>query len=161
MRRRAPRHRDRGRADFSDSGNVTVLTLGVVAVLLAVVLVVASSTAVQLQRVRLLHLADELALDAADSADVGAYFAGDSGAPDVAGVALATARMTTAVDDHLAAASERHGVQGAAVADVTTPDGSTAVVEVELRVHPLFDLSALAPFADGIVLRAESSARAS
>ncbi len=146
-----------------DEGNVTLLSLGLVILLLSLILVVASATAVQLTRVRLLHLADELALDAADAADLDAYYAGTAAGPDVGegAVLLAEERMQDAVLDHLAGASDRHGVEGASVVEVVTTDGSTATVRLQVTVDPLFGVSALLPFADGITLNAESSARAS
>ncbi|WP_062204008.1 pilus assembly protein TadG-related protein [Demequina salsinemoris] len=143
-----------------DDGNVTILSLGLTVLVISLVLVVASATAVQLDRVRLLHLADELALDAADALDLDAYYAGEIPGDD-ATVMLAEDRMMEAAAGHLAEASGRQGVEGARIAAVTSPDGSTAVVSVRLRVDPLFGVSALLPFSHGITLSAESSARAS
>ncbi|WP_084125796.1 hypothetical protein [Demequina sp. NBRC 110054] len=143
-----------------DAGNVTVLSLGLAVLVISLVLVVASATAVQLDRVRLLHLADELALDAADAVDLGAYYAGEVPGGDAA-LLLAEDRMVAAAADRLAEASARHGVEGAQLVSVTSPDGSTAVVRVQLRVSPLFGIEALTRFSHGITLSAESSARAS
>ncbi len=143
-----------------DAGNVTVLSIGLAVLVISLVLVVASATAVQLDRVRLLHLADELALDAADSVDLGAYYAGEVPGGDAA-LLLAEDRMVAAAADRLAEASARHGVEEAQLVSVTSPDGSTAVVRVQLRVSPLFGVEALTRFSRGLTLSAESSARAS
>lgn len=144
-----------------EAGNVTLLSLGLLVVLLSLILVIASATAVQLTRVRLLHLADELALDAADSLDLDAYYRGDIADLDDGTVLLGEQRMQATVADHLGDASDRHGLEGAQAVLVATPDGATAVVQVQVTVDPLFGVSALLPFTDGITLTAESSARAS
>src|SRR4051794_40876633 len=77
--RRLPAMRRSLRHD--DEGTIMLLTLGFTVIALMLVLVVAAATQVHLQRMRLTHVADEVALDAADSLDVAGYYAGEEGAP--------------------------------------------------------------------------------
>lgn len=145
--------------DAQDQGNISVLTLGFVVLAMLVFLVIAAATAVHVQRMRLVHVADELALDAADALDVASYYAGEAPLPtDDAAIQLAQSRMEAAVAAHVASRAG-DDLQGMTVTRVWTPDGSTAVVTVSLVVYPLFRLDALAPFADGIELRATGTAR--
>jgi len=143
----------------ADDGNISMLTLGLVALAMLVLLVVASATAVHIQRLRLTQLADEMALDAADSLDLPTYYAGDSPLPaEVAAIDVAQARMEAAVVQHLERRDGEH-LNGVRILSVTTPDGATAVNTISQTVHPLFPLEPLAPFADGIEIRVTGSAR--
>lgn len=144
-----------------DEGTVLVLTLGLAVLVAVLVLVVAAATELHLQRMRLGHLADELALDAADALDLGNYYAGEAPAPvgDRA-VALVDGGLRAAVRDALPAAVERARLPEAVVVTAGSPDGFTARVVVRVVVHPMFGIDALLPFADGIVLTATSDARA-
>lgn len=141
----------------SDDGTIGVLTLGFTVVALMLILVVSAATAVHLSRLRLTHLADELAEDAADAADTRDYFGTAEGSP--ASLDLATSAMTAAVQRHI----RERGVdqlEGAHVVSVEALDSATARVTVEITVYPLFGVEALMPFADGITLRATGEARA-
>lgn len=150
MRLRAPR---------DDDGNISVLTLGFVVLTMLVLLVVAAATAVHIQRLRLTHLADEMALDAADALDLPTYYAGESPLPtDRAAIDVAQARMEAAVLEHLRRSDPVHR-EGVRIVSVSTPDGATAVVTISQVIHPLFPLEPLAPFADGIEIRVTGSAR--
>lgn len=143
----------------ADDGNISLLTLGVLVLSLLTLLVIAAATAVHIQRLRLTHLADEMALDAADALDLGTYYAGDARLPtDDAAIDVARQRMETAVLQHLQNREPEH-LEGVRVVSVSTPDGSTAVVRLSQRVHPLFPLEPLLPFADGIEIVVTGSAR--
>jgi hypothetical protein len=143
----------------TDDGNISVLTLGFLVLTMLVLLVVAAATAVHIQRLRLTHLADEMALDAADALDLPTYYAGDSPLPtEAAAIDVAKSRMEAAVLEHLGRSDPQH-LDGVRVVSVTTPDGATAVVTISQTIHPLFPLEPLAPFADGIVIRVTGSAR--
>lgn len=141
--------------EASDQGTIGILSLGFAVLAITLILVVASATAVHVARLRLTHLADELAMDAADAVDKDAYYRATAGGPDPR---LAEALMQDAVAAH---ADRRDGghLEGVQVVSVTSPDGQTAVVTVRLTVYPLFGLEALMPFADGIVLTATGEAR--
>jgi len=142
-----------------DDGNISVLTLGLLVLVMLTLLVVAAATAVHLQRVRLMHLADEVAADAADSLDLPQYYAGEAPPPtDDAALRLASARMEAEAQVHVAAGAQDQ-LEGVRLVSVESPDGSTAVVTLSLTVHPLFALEPLMPFATGIEIRATGSAR--
>ncbi|WP_291377448.1 hypothetical protein [Demequina sp.] len=142
------------RRSRGDEGTIGILTLGFTVLALMLILVVSAATAVHMSRLRLTHLADELAQDAADAVDTGGYFDG----PDAASLDLATAAMTDAVQRHV----EVRGVdrlEGVRLVSVEAPDQSTARVTIEVTVYPLFGVEALMPFADGITLRATGESR--
>jgi len=140
----------------SDDGTIGILTLGFTVLALMLILVVSSASAVHLTRLRLTHLADELAEDAADAVDTAGYFDGPGTGP--ASIDLATAAMTAAVQRHV----DERGVdqlEGVHLVSVESLDDSTAHITIEVIVYPLFGVEALLPFADGITLRATGEAR--
>ena len=144
-----------------DEGTVLLLTLGFTVVALLLILVVAAATQVHLQRMRLTHVADEVALDAADALDIAAYYAGTASEPTEAhAVALAANAVDATARDRVYLAAARASLPPTAVVEATTHDGFTATVTVRTIVHPLFGIDALLPFADGVTLTATSSARA-
>jgi hypothetical protein len=146
----------RFRREGSDDGTIGILTLGFTVLALMLILVVSSASAVHLTRLRLTHLADELAADAADAVDTKGYF--DGPGTGTASLDLATSAMTSAVQRH---ASERavNQLEGVRVVSVEAFDDATARVTLEVIVYPLFGVEALLPFADGITLRATGEAR--
>ena len=151
----------RARGQHGDEGTILLLTLGFTVVALLLVLVVAAATEVHLERMRLTHVADEVALDAADSLDIAAYYAGDASEPSQThAITLAARAVDATARERVAAAATRASLPPTAVIEATTPDGFTATVTVSTTVHPLFGIDALLPFADGVTLTATSSARA-
>ena len=146
----------RWRRPVDDQGTIGILTLGFAVVALILVLVVSAATAVHLSLLRLTHLADELAQDAADAVDRGSYY---GGGPDGGDVRLSQAAMLTAVQDHLVT-RRTDGLDGVQVVAVDAPDSVSARVTVSLVVYPLFGIEALMPFADGIRLTATGESRA-
>ena len=147
-------------ADPDDAGNITVLSLGLSVVAMMLVLVISAATAVHLQHSRLLHVADELALDAADALDVARYYAGESALPtEDAGVEVTQARMESTVAQSVGYAQDRANLDNVRVVEVSSTDGNTATVTVAVVVQPLFGMEALLPYADGITLTATGSAR--
>lgn len=144
-----------------DEGTIMLLTLGFTVLALLLILVVAAATQVHLQRMRLTHVADEVALDSADSIDIAAYYAGGLNAPtDESVVELAEGSVRATAEQRLAEAAVRAGLPEAELVDATTSDDFTATITVRTVVHPLFGVDALLPFADGVTLTATSSARA-
>jgi hypothetical protein len=129
---------------------------------LALILVVAAATTVHSQHMRLATIADELALDAADAADLDAYYTGDAAealAGDPGGVVLSRERMRSEVDNRIAGSGARLGdVQ---VLSVETPDGQTAIVKVGITVHPMLGAEGILPFLSGVNLVATGTARSS
>lgn len=142
------------RRGSGDEGTIGILTLGFTVVALMLILVVASATAVHLARLRLTHLADEMAIDAADAVAAEAYFDPTAAAD----ISLAQQRMAQAASTHLTRADTSR-LDGVRVVSVTTTDGHTARVTVSVVVYPLFGVEALMPFADGITLTATGTSR--
>ena len=127
------------RVQRDDEGTIMLLTLGFTVLALLLVLVVAAATQVHLQRMRLTHVADEIALDAADSLDVGGYYAGNLPAPSDDGViTLADAAVKATAEERVADAAARAGLPPTEIVDALTADGFTATVTVRTVVHPLF-----------------------
>ena len=145
-----------------DDGTIGLLTLGMTVLVLALILVVAAATTVHSQHMRLATIADELALDAADAADLDAYYTGDAAealAGDPGGVVLSRERMRAEVDHRIAGSGARLGdVQ---VLSVDTPDGRTAIVTVGITVHPMLGAEGILPFLSGVNLVATGTARSS
>lgn len=137
-----------------DEGNITLLSLGFMIVVLVTILVVAAASQVHLQRLRLTHLADELALEAADTVDVGSYYAGG-----VATLRLDEEAMADAVLARLAS-DGRDWAGDVRVLDVASSEGSTAQVTIAMEVTPLVSGTALGVDLPGVALTATGSARA-
>ena len=98
-----------------------LLTLGFTVLALMLVLVVAAATQVHLQRMRLTHVADEVALDAADALDVPGYYAGDLDAPTDDGIVkLAAAAVTATAHDRVAEAAARANLPPTEVVEAVT-----------------------------------------
>jgi len=153
--------RRRRQALHDDEGTIMLLTLGFTVLALLLVLVVAAATQVHLQRMRLTHVADEIALDAADAMDLDDYYAGRVGAPtDNAVVPLSPQLLADIAEQRVPSAAARAGLPPTALVSAITHDGRSATVTVRTVVHPLFGIDALLPFANGVTLTATSSARA-
>lgn len=145
-----------------DAGAIGLLSLGMAVLAITVILVISAASAVHLEHMKLTSAADSLALDAADALDVDLYYstAGNDSAPAAGqSVSLSKQRMRQAVSERLA--NDQGPLEGMTVIDVTTTDGTTAVVTVGKVVRPLFGIDALLPFIDGIPLTATAAARAS
>lgn len=144
----------------SDSGGVSLLALGFALVVLALVLVGVSATQLHLDRLRLAHVADELALDAADAMDLGAYYAGSAPIPSGdAAIEVDVSIARAVVERRAAAVAARHGLSGVVVLDVSVSDGSTVTVVVGVTVAPALDLSGVIPWTDGVALTSTGTAR--
>ena len=144
-----------------------LLTLGFAVLVLTLVLVVASASAVHIERKRLLALTDSVAADAADAIDLDAYYSADqpSGPPGAGGTTLplSDATVRAAVEGYLATAPAAvvGEFAGLRVLEPTgSPDGVTAEVTLGATVRPPLVPWVLAPWSDGIALRATSTARA-
>lgn len=138
-----------------------LLTLVFGALVLTLVLVVASASAVHIERKRLLALADGAAADAADAVDVAAYYGAPAGSTDGATrVPLSDASVDAAVREYLGLAPVGE-FDGLRVAEPTgTPDGVTAQVTLTATARPPLIPWVLVPWSDGVALRVTSTARA-
>lgn len=143
----------------SDDGQVVLLVLGYCLVALALLLVVASASAVHLERKRLLAVADAAALDAADSFDAGAFYA-DGTAPG-RGVPVTDASVRASVDEYVESRDAYTDFDAFGVASPTgTPDGQIAEVTLVAVVTPPLITSVIEDYAGGIPLRVTARARA-
>ncbi|WP_226921034.1 hypothetical protein [Georgenia subflava] len=150
-----------------EEGQIMLLTLAFTSLVIALVLVVASASAVHIERKRLLALADAVAADAADAVDEATYYGtGHEAGADPDGptrLPLSDASVRAAVEDYLAAAPAPVTGEFARlrVAEPTgTPDGTTAEVTLTALARPALVPWVLVPWSDGITLRVTSNARA-
>ncbi|GAA1711872.1 hypothetical protein GCM10009809_05140 [Isoptericola hypogeus] len=150
------------RVGAREDGRIMLLTAGVVAVALMIVGMVASATAVHLDRKRLYDVADALAADAADAMPPERFYAGRAPAPDeTATPTLADADVEESVLDHLAAhPGTAAGLDGLRLVEATSPDGRTARVGVVATSHPPLVRWFTDAFGGGFEIAATSSARA-
>lgn len=149
-----------GRPD-DDGGRILLLTLAFVAFAIALVGVVASASAVHLDRKRLADLADLLAADAAQAVSERRLYTGEGPAAPRPGEGLlvldddgVAAAVEAYLADHPAAAPD-----GLAVVEAGSPDGRSARVELAAPSRPPL-LSWFTDATAPIVVRATSTARA-
>ncbi|NMR20837.1 hypothetical protein HIR71_11515 [Cellulomonas fimi] len=129
---------------------------------LLLVTVVVSATSVHLERKELLMLADGLALRAADSLDVDAFYRGQADAPRAGAVVhLTDDDVRAAVEQRLAAHPDLTAdLDGLVVEVAETPDGRTARVGLSAVARPALVSWATSPWSEGFRIRVTSSARA-
>ncbi|RPF22435.1 hypothetical protein [Myceligenerans xiligouense] len=147
--------------DAPESGRIWLLTAAFVMFAAALVGVVASATAVHLDRKHLADLADMLATDAAQAVDEHRLYTGEpapAGAPGAGTLVLDDRGVAAAVDRYLA---EHPGAapDGLTVVSATSPDGRSARVALASPSRPPL----LGWFTDAttpIVVTATSTARA-
>lgn len=145
-----------------EAGHITLLSIAFAALALLLVTAVVSATGVHLERKRLLGLADELALEAADAVDVAAFYRGEAPPPTRAGVVpLTDADVRRAVHGYLTSHEGlTTGLEGLTVVEAVSDDGRTARVTLAALARPALVSWVTAPWSDGIALRATASARA-
>ncbi|WP_400109924.1 pilus assembly protein TadG-related protein [Cellulosimicrobium funkei] len=152
----------RGPSGSEDDGRILLLTSAFVAFALLLVTVVVSATQVHLERKRLYELADALALSAADSMTHQTFYSGGAAPPvEDAVLTLTDAGIRADVDDYL----DRNpaalaGLSDVVVTDASTGDGRTASVTLAARARPAMISWVTEAWSDGIIVRAESRARA-
>lgn len=141
----------------SDSGQIAVLVLSLVAIASALILVVAAASGVHLQRKRLLALADAAALHAASGVSEQAY--ATEGVRPGGGVPLTDDTVLAATRDYLDLTLPRLTEQEIdVVAPTGAPGGHTAEVTLQRRVQVPF-VQWLAPRVDpAIVIRVTARA---
>lgn len=139
-----------------ESGQMSILLAGLVAVTLAIVMGIVGVTSVQLSRIHLLDAADAAALDASDAlAQERAYGEGVG-----SGVPLTDASVVAAARDHLADRALPDRLTGWEVAPGTgTPDGRTAVVVVRGTARIPVLTPVLEQLGGGVTITMTSSAR--
>jgi len=149
-------------ADDPEDGRIVLLTSAFVAFALLLVTVVVSATQVHLERKRLYELADALALTAADSMAPESFYTGAATAPVESGVlTLTDASIRSDVQDYLARnPGALEGLHDVVVTETSTADGRTATVGLAARARPAMISWVTQAWSDGIIVRAESRARA-
>ena len=148
--------------DGPEDGRIMLLTTAFVAFALLLVTVVVSATQVHLERKRLYELADALALTAADSMAPESFYTGAATAPVESGVlTLTDSSIRSDVQDYLARNPEAlDGLHDVVVTEASTADGRTATVGLAARARPAMIGWVTQAWSDGIIVRAESRARA-
>lgn len=110
-----------------ESGQISILLIGMASIALLLVLGVVGATSVQLSRIHLLDAADAAALAAADTVDEETLY--DAGLGE--GVPLTAEGVTTAAREHLVRQPVPDRLLGWEVVQGTgTPDARTAVVRL-------------------------------
>ena len=148
--RRGPHRHE---APDGERGRVLVLTIGCAALAAALIAVIASASAVYLDRKELLALADATAAHAAATIDEGTYSSGEIGVSDES--------VRRSAQEFLASApAAMTDAPALAIADPTgvAPDGGAQVTLVALS-RPAFLPWVLAPWSEGIALRVTVTAR--
>jgi hypothetical protein len=146
-------------APEGESGRILLLTLGFVTVGLMLVGMVASATAVHLDRKELFDLADVLAAGAADAMPPERLYGNEPGQDAVVTLTDADVRrsVTEYLGEHPGAAARLAGLR---VVEASTPDGRTARVALAAVSHPPLLRWFTDTFGGGFTVQAVSSARA-
>ncbi|WP_454853283.1 hypothetical protein [Promicromonospora soli] len=140
-----------------EGGRIMLLTSAFVAFALMLVAVVASASAVHLDRKALYDVADLAASDAASAMSPGSFYAGAGAPADGAPLTLSDADVRAAVEQYLA---EHPPAPPVAVTEASSPDGHSArVVLAAVSRPPLLRWFSDA-FGGGIAVSASSTARA-
>ena len=138
-----------------------LLSIGFMVIALALIFVVVTVTAIQLDRDKLWNTADDAARYAAGAIDQGTFYRESDAVHD--GVPITAASVQQAVNEYLALAPPAQGsLHNIRVTHSTTPDGRTAVVVLEGVSQPATLGWFMRTFShsDGVAIRVESSARA-
>jgi len=139
-----------------ESGQVSILLVGMVAVALTLVLGVVGVTSVQLSRIHLLDAADAAALDASDAVDQASVYVQGLGE----GVPLTNESVRLAAATHLGGRERPPRIADWWVAEGTgTPEGRTAVVVLRGSAEIPVLSPVLRQFGGGVVISVESRAR--
>lgn len=145
-----------------DAGRVLLLSLAFGVLLLLVVTVVVSASAVHLERKRLYALADAVALGAAQAIDLDSFYTGAAPSPqDGAVLFLTDGDVREAVLAQLAATPETaDGFTDLQVVDASSPDGRSARVVLAASAQIPLVSQVTRPWGDGVRIVVESTARA-
>lgn len=140
-----------------ESGRIMLLTSAFVAFALMLVAVVASASAVHLDRKALYDVADLAAADAADAMSPDSFYAGAGAPAEGAPLTLSDAEVRAAVEHYLAAHPPGLPV---AVTGASSPDGRSARVTLAAVSRPPLLRWFTDAFGGGVPLSASSTARA-
>lgn len=147
--------RARLRTADPESGQISILLIGMVTVTLMIIFGIVGVTSVQLSRIHLLDAADAAALDASDAlAERQAYVDGLG-----SGVPVTDATVAEAATAYLSSRPMPTRLSGWTVAGAGTPDGRTAVVTVTGTARIPVLTPVLAAFGGGVEIAVTSTAR--
>ena len=139
-----------------ESGQISILLIGLVAVTLTIIMGVVGVTSVQLSRIHLLDAADAAALDASDALAQERVYAEGLGP----GVPVTDASVAEAATAYLASRPVPTRLSGWAVAPGTgTPDGRTATVTLTGTARIPVVSPVLEAFGGGVGITVTSTAR--
>ncbi|MEU4361878.1 hypothetical protein [Promicromonospora sp. NPDC023987] len=144
-------------AGDAEAGRIMLLTSAFVAFALMLVAVVASTTAVHLDRKALYDVADLAAADAASAMSPDAFYAGAGVPADGAPLTLSDADVRAAVEQYLA--EHPPGIP-VVVAEASSPDGRSARVALAGVSRPPLLRWFTDAFGGGVTVSASSTARA-
>ena len=151
-RARALVHRLRREED----GQTLLLGVGLICVVLALLFVAASATAVYLDLKTLTSLADSAAAAGADSVEAHPYYGG--GVTDEAPGSLTDAGVGSKAAEDLSAQPAAARLEGVTIVSARAADSQTAVVTLQARSRPPFLPWGIVP-AEGFTITATGSAR--
>lgn len=144
------------RPGAAEDGQTLLLGIGMVTVVLALLLVVASATSIYLDVKKLTSWADSAAAAAAQAVDDPSYYSA-AGTGGAAG-SLTSASVLAAAGDDLSRQPDL--LDGTQITSASTPDGLTAVVTLTARSRPPFLPWGIIP-SEGFTITATGSARVS
>lgn len=148
------------RARRDEEGQILLLGIGMITLILALILVTASATAVYLDLKALTSMADSAAAAGAAGVDGQSYYNHDPGALDAAPGALTSQGVrAAALEDLTAQARVVHGagLSGVELLGAQAQDGTTAVVTLRAHSQPPFLPWGIIP-AQGFTLTATGTA---
>ena len=139
-----------------EDGQTLLLGVGLICIVLAMLFIAASATAVYLDLKTLTSLADSAAAAGADSVDEHPYYGG--GATDTAPGALSDAEVRSKAAEDLSAQPAAATLEGVMIVSARAADSRTAVVTLQARSRPPFLPWGIVP-AEGFTITATGSAR--
>ena len=139
-----------------ENGQTLLLGLGLICVVLALLFVAASATAVYLDLKTLTSLADSAAAAGADSVEAHPYYGG--GVTDEAPGSLTDAGVGSKAAEDLSAQPAAARLEGITMISAGAADSRTAVVTLQARSRPPFLPWGILP-AEGFTITATGSAR--
>ena len=139
-----------------ENGQTLLLGVGLICVVLALLFVAASATAIYLDLKTLTSLADSAAAAGADSMDEHPYYAGS--ATDTAPGSLTDAGVGRKAAEDLSAQPAADRLEGVTIVSARAADSRTAEVRLQARSRPPFLPWGILP-AEGFTITATGSAR--
>ena len=139
-----------------ENGQTLLLGLGLICVVLALLFIAASATAIYLDLKTLTSLADSAAAAGADSMEAQPYYGG--GVTDDAPGSLTDAGVGSKAAEDLSAQPAAARLEGVTIVSARAADSQTAVVTLQARSRPPFLPWGILP-AEGFTITATGSAR--